>query len=471
MIDKVRIYEVATELGITSEEVINFAIKLGMDIKSAQSSITMEQAEYLANYIINGNDIKDKQYDKKQSISKKELDHELGEIKTMSIEKEVNTDEINHIYIQKIYFGMPGTGKSHKVHKEVIPNDLKIDDDDNIISTVFHPEYSYGDFMGKLLPITNAKKDVEYNYYEGFFLKALAKAYKNILHDEKNQNVTLVIDEINRGNSSAIFGTIFQLLDRDDNGWSSYEINISDMEFNKLIDLIFSEKEIQETIGNMPNKETSGLNDLDKRYKAIKKLITNDILKDLLSSSQIKIPPNLSIIGTMNTSDESIYYMDSAFKRRWDWEYINNYWGYDKAGDEVCPKNHIEIKYDNGEEKFFILNELHFDIKINNDKYYWVDFIDNLNSFFIKNSEIIRGVEDKQIGYWFIKAEKNGEEYTISIEKIKNKLMFYIWDSVFSRDKEPLNDLLSISESEDKLKTFGQFQDKTEDFIKAIWSL
>ena len=71
-------------------------------------------------------------------------------------------------YYQKIYFGMPGTGKSHEVHENIIKNDLNVEDNENIINTVFHPEYSYGDFMGKLLPITNASKQVEYNYYEGF---------------------------------------------------------------------------------------------------------------------------------------------------------------------------------------------------------------------------------------------------------------------------------------------------------------
>ena len=144
-------------------------------------------------------------------------------------------------YFQKILFGSPGTGKSHTVDTKIL-KELGIDktvNPENVIKTVFHPEYTYGDFMGKLLPLT-VEKAVQYRYYEGHFLKALAQAYKNIKNQpEKPLNVVLIIDEINRGNSSAIFGGIFQLLDREDDGSSSYGINLSDMEHNRLLELIF----------------------------------------------------------------------------------------------------------------------------------------------------------------------------------------------------------------------------------------
>jgi hypothetical protein len=176
--------------------------------------------------------------------------------------------------IQKIIFGSPGTGKSYRVENQIIPKQLNITDQSNIIPTVFHPEYTYGDFMGKLMPLTDDNGKVEYKYYPGHFLKALAKAYKNIItsciqfekdkkdetdkykkeinknrQDEftieekstleqkhkniikKVENVVLVIDEINRGNSAAIFGTVFQLIDRNKkSGWSQYPITISDLE-------------------------------------------------------------------------------------------------------------------------------------------------------------------------------------------------------------------------------------------------
>ena len=198
---------------------------------------------------------------------------------------------------------MPGSGKSHKVHENIIKNELAISNSKNIISTVFHPEYSYGDFMGKLLPITNSKKQVEYNYFEGFFLKALAQAYKSILNNTSgNTSVVLIIDEINRGNSAAIFGTVFQLLDRNNEGWSSYSINISDMEFNKLIELIGLEKDY--------NSETYRRQGSKDGYETLEDIIKETDLENIaFSNKEIRIPPNLSIIGTMNTSDESIYYM------------------------------------------------------------------------------------------------------------------------------------------------------------------
>jgi len=220
--------------------------------------------------------------------------------------------------IQRILFGSPGTGKSHRIDNEIIPNELEIEikiTPENIIKTVFHPEYTYGNFMGKLVPVTRAGK-VEYSYYDGFFLKALAQAYKNIINKHENKseikNVVLVIDELNRGNSAAIFGNIFQLLDREDNGWSSYQVNISEMEFDKLINIIFGSK-VEDAIGKMANKDTKGLTEIEKRKKATDLLIEDTDIY-FLKDQVIKIPPNLSILATMNTSDSSVYYMDSASK-------------------------------------------------------------------------------------------------------------------------------------------------------------
>ena len=132
--------------------------------------------------------------------------------------------------IQRILFGSPGTGKSYRIDNEkdggIIKKELEIEARENIIRAVFHPKYTHGDFMGKLLPLTTREGKVKYTFDEGHFLKALSKAYKNLLEELfnknlKTSNVALVIDEINIGNSSAIFGPIFQLLDRDNQGMSS----------------------------------------------------------------------------------------------------------------------------------------------------------------------------------------------------------------------------------------------------------
>jgi 5-methylcytosine-specific restriction endonuclease McrBC GTP-binding regulatory subunit McrB len=129
-------------------------------------------------------------------------------------------DEIKPI--QKIIFGSPGTGKSYEIQKIAI-NQLKIPFDEatkmlsNTVKTVFHPEYTYADFMGKLLPLTQGNSII-YKFYPGHFIRILGMAYQGLIEGKKDHYL-LVIDELNRGNAAAIFGTVFQLLDRESEGW------------------------------------------------------------------------------------------------------------------------------------------------------------------------------------------------------------------------------------------------------------
>ncbi len=343
--------------------------------------------------------------------------------------------------IQKILFGSPGTGKSYKIDDDIIPK-LRIEKNSgNIIKAVFHPEYTYGDFVGKLMPITRSEKgknEVEYNFYEGHFLRALGQAYKNILDNEENpKQVILVIDEINRGNSSAIFGSIFQLLDRNENGWSTYHINVSDMEFNKLVDIVFPD--IESEVGKLRQSETKGLNEIAQKKLVLSKQLDGNKLSFLLNKT-IEIPNNLSIVATMNTSDSSIYYMDTAFKRRWEWEFI-------------------DIKKD---EKIY--KEFAFE-----DEKQWKLFVDKLNSFIKGNHKHIRGIEDKQVGYYFIKDWLYHDK-KIKTATVQNKLMFFLWDNVFNRDKTPLIELLYGKKEQyhDSLITFGDFAKQVDVFIEKI---
>ncbi|MFK5968915.1 MAG: AAA family ATPase [Candidatus Marithrix sp.] len=332
--------------------------------------------------------------------------------------------------IQKILFGSPGTGKSYRVDK-IISSDMEIyveKTPENVIKTVFHPEYTYGDFVGKLMPISNEDGKVKYSYYEGHFLKALAQAYKNLLKpsDKDGEDVVLVIDEINRGNSAAIFGNIFQLLDREKNGWSNYQINISEMEIIKLLELIGVSELGQFTKFQLkPNDWIGNLEILPEKIA---------LLHLDLKNRTIKIPKNLSIIATMNTSDSSIYYMDSAFKRRWDWEFI---------GIDGKPVKADGIAFNNREE--------------------WEKFVKQLNIFIKGKHKHIRGIEDKQVGYRFINTL---DDERIAKSTIQNKLMFFIWDNVFNRDKEPLIKLMKSTN--DKLITFGDFAEQVDMFIKNI---
>lgn len=347
--------------------------------------------------------------------------------------------------IQKILFGCPGTGKSYTISNNIL-KDLGIDkDSDNVINTVFHPEYTYGDFMGKLVPITKDKR-VEYNFYPGHFLRALVQAYKNLIdaYDKQTnqiknpQNVALVIDEINRGNSSAIFGTVFQLLDRENTGelkgWSSYSVNLTEIEFNDFM----------EKIGIVYYKETEKyeLPPLTSNVTLLKTFQEKINFLNLdISSKKIKIPPNFSILATMNTSDNSIYVMDNAFKRRWDWQYVD--W----------------------DENFTIPNGNYGESKNGNLQWKdeWKELVKNLNEFIKQNANSVRGgrIEDMQIGYHFINDE------IVKAEKIQNKLMFFVWDSVFNRDKKPLRKLLGI-ENNTELVTFGDFIKKHNEFVQNI---
>jgi 5-methylcytosine-specific restriction endonuclease McrBC GTP-binding regulatory subunit McrB len=371
-----------------------------------------------------------------------------------SLQKQGN-DKTMTSPIQKIFFGCPGTGKSYQISNDdlggVVKEELGIDKDvhaENLIKTVFHPEYTYGDFMGKLMPQTNKDGNVYYQFYEGHFLKALGQAYKNIIaakEGELPQNVALVIDEINRGNSSAIFGTVFQLLDRLDRskngvekGWSAYGINISDLEFRKLVELIgFTNETVDSNKDIVYKYQDKGSLEELVSFPHIFNKIHIKVHKSKAVGSSIRIPPNLSIFGTMNTSDNSIYFMDNAFKRRWEWEYVDWSQDDDKKLDTVILEG-----YGNGNLK-------------------WKDLVKQFNDFIKKNHNSVRSgrIEDMQIGYRFINTG------TVTENQIKNKLMFFIWDSVFNRDKNPLRKLLG---DDKELVTFGDFIKYHQEFVTNL---
>jgi len=347
--------------------------------------------------------------------------------------------------IQKILFGSPGTGKSYTIEHTILPV-LGIDKEsnpENVIKTVFHPEYTYGDFMGKLVPITKSGK-VEYNFYEGHFLKALGQAYKNIqimkpkaagsINWNEVKNVALVIDEINRGNSAAIFGICFQLLDRENTGWSSYKGNLTEIEFYKFIELIGVKISLVD--GNLKFQFPG-----DSHYVHFDALKEKFIPLGINTETKaIMLPPNLSILGTMNTSDNSIYFMDSAFKRRWEWEFVD--WD---NGSKIPDARYG--KASNGNLNW---------------KDEWQELVKRLNKFIKDHHDSVRGIEDKQIGYYFIKDK------VVTAEQIRNKLMFFLWDSVFNRDKKPLLKLLKLEKAPGNLVTFGDFTKLHNEFVLNV---
>ena len=348
--------------------------------------------------------------------------------------------------LQKILFGSPGTGKSYQI-RAIATEQLGIELDEttktlaNTIKTVFHPEYTYADFMGKLLPQSQGG-NIIYKFYPGHFLQILGKAYQGLMQDN-GEHYLLVIDELNRGNASAIFGTVFQLLDREGDHWSSYEVDLSDLELMALFKQMgyaakVSDQSITIEHGTISQDHRYFFNDKEQALHEFNP--DGARLAGLLKLSKISIPPNLSILATINTSDESIYYLDSAFKRRWDWEYVEAPSWSTQPPDLIKS---VELVLENG------------------DSLKWSHCIMGLNQFIRSNAQSIRRIEDKQIGWWFIKPE-NGK---ISLQQVKDKLMFYLWDNVFAKDRRPLEAVLAkelAPSAPGKLVTFADFVKHTE---------
>ena len=248
---------------------------------------------------------------------------------------------------QKIFFGSPGCGKSHHV-TEIVEGHKQF-----TFRTTFHPDYDYASFVGAYKPVKdNEKGELTYSFVPQTFTNAYVAAWQN-----PDEPVYLVIEEINRGNCAQIFGDLFQLLDRSESGESEYPVK-ADTDLRCYLE---SEKAL--------GTENEGIN-----------------------NGEIKLPKNLHILATMNTSDQSLFPMDSAFKRRWEWEYV-----------PVDPAN----------------PESQFVITIGEKRYKWASFLVNVN----ERIHSLSDSEDKQMGNFFIKGD-------IGVEEFKSKVMFYLWSEV-----------------------------------------
>jgi hypothetical protein len=284
----------------------------------------------------------------------------------ISKSKTLLSSNVNEKLIQKIFYGAPGTGKSHKVKELVTGKEERTE------RVTFHPEYDYNSFVGGYKPTMDGK-DIRYEFVPQAFSNIYVKAWNDLDND-----YYLVIEEINRGNCAEIFGDIFQLLDRT----NEYHIT--------------------------PSKEL-------KEY-----LTTQFTGNTKIDGNKLILPPNLNILATMNTSDQSLFPMDSAFKRRWDWEYI--------------PINY-EDSENNKSSKFKVqLSET--------ESFSWLSFIKSVNSVIKQNDNL--GM-DKCLGNYFIKPET--EE--IDIETFVNKAIFYLWNDVFKDEMEENNIFLNKTTYED----------------------
>lgn len=381
----------------------------------------------------------------------------------ISDEKEIKE---NNVFkdIQVIYYGAPGTGKSNRI-KGII-------DENNSIRTTFHPDSDYSTFVGCYKPIktkvskqeildydklvekykeyiadlgnvTHASAIIGYNYHDSIvkmledgshtIVQLVVDAYKSnttydttirsgmLLYEESQplkssdekitydfvpqaftkayikawnteEEVYLIIEEINRGNCAQIFGDLFQLLDRK-NGISEYPVD-ADTDLESYLS------------------------------KELAKTQRVDIPQEVKEGKKLMLPSNLYVWATMNTSDQSLFPIDSAFKRRWDWVYIPI-----KKGDK------------------------NYKIEVGNAIYDWWEFIEIVNA----RIEDVTDSEDKQIGYWFAKPYKDNK---ISAETMVSKVIFYLWNDVF---KDYAHSTSSLFHTEKRKYKFREFYNDNGD--------
>lgn len=323
--------------------------------------------------------------------------------------------------LQRIFYGAPGTGKSHAV-KELTK-------EKKFIRTTFHPDSDYASFVGCYKPTTvevpmrdvtgkviqeNGKDVTENRIIYKFVAQSFLQAYKNawILYaiaakeGKQPEAQYLIIEEINRGNCAQIFGDLFQLLDRDDAGFSEYPIE-PDEDIKKYLEAAFKK--------DMPYLNAPDIYGMNYSGETAVKIRNGEILA---------LPSNLYILATMNTSDQSLFPIDSAFKRRWDWEYV----------------------------PIFDAKE-NWKIEVDGNLYDWWSFLEKIN----ERIGATTNSEDKKLGYFFCKADENG---IISAEKFVNKVIFYLWNDVFK--DYGFDDAIFKDENGDKL-SFNNFYYVDED--------
>lgn len=266
-----------------------------------------------------------------------------------------------------LLYGVPGSGKSWTIDQDYCSDESRME------RLVFHPDYTYSDFIGQILPNVS-DGIVSYKFTEGPFTSLVKKAYTN-----PEKMFYLIIEEINRGNAPAIFGEVFQLLDRDDDGTSEY--GITNVDISNIV------------YGN-PNKK-------------------------------VRIPSNMSIIGTMNTSDQNVFTLDTAFQRRWNMRMIeNSFERHDYATTKI----------------------LDTDVT-------WQRFCEVINNEIVTKNIQMTSSEDKRLGAYFVRAvdleyhqeaddnnlpEKDRVQARLLNYRFAEKVLKYLWDDAFKFSREDI---------------------------------
>ena len=330
------------------------------------------------------------------------------------------TSHLDGLPLQQIYYGAPGTGKSYEIN-EITKNH-------SAIRTTFHPDSDYSTFVGAYKPVMSQvelrdvsghvviedgkklkEERITYKYVKQAFLKAYLAAWQKYANNGRSEVQFLIIEEINRGNCAQIFGDLFQLLDRGDDKFSTYPIEAD-------TDL---QAEISKAFGKGGEYEIS--NSHEKYY---------GLTEDIKEGRVLLLPPNLYIWATMNTSDQSLFPIDSAFKRRWDWNYVKisdakKGWKI-KCGSEECD---------------------------------WWTFVTEINKKIAKETSS----DDKKLGYFFCKPDKIGN--TLSEDKFVGKVLFYLWNDVF---KDGDTSLFKVGEYTEEATFEAFYNDDNTVNIEAI---
>ena len=343
--------------------------------------------------------------------------------------------------LQQIYYGAPGTGKSHIINETICG--------ESVIRTTFHPDSDYSTFVGCYKPTTKAVKmrdmaghiikddnnepvtedRIVYEFVEQAFLQAYIQAWKFYAEsNDETKKQFLVIEEINRGNCAQIFGDLFQLLDRNSYGFSDYPIQADNDMLKQL------------------KKAFNGLNISDENKVHINACYKGDkdYVKQVLEGEILILPDNFYIWATMNTSDQSLFPIDSAFKRRWDWQYMP-----------------ISKGRENGKD-------INWSIIANDNEYDWWSFLTKINEQIGSTTNS----EDKKLGFFFCKAVDG----KISADTFVGKVIFYLWNDVFKDfgfDNAIFNDEDGSTLSFDKFYSTENGRvlvrkDKVEKFLKNL---
>ena len=359
-----------------------------------------------------------------------------------SAPKEEDTDnDDKQLPLQQITYGAPGTGKSHGIKKETAGK--------SVIRTTFHPDSDYSTFVGAYKPVmeeadvrvvpvvlnngasfdqnngTLKEKRISYKFVKQAFLKAYLGAWKKYAEaGESAEPQFLVIEEINRGNCAQIFGDLFQLLDRnDENDFSTYPID-ADTDLQKEIEKAFKEEKDGES--ENPYKLSKDI-DVEGVVDDYTSNYGVSLSKDIQEGRVLLLPPNLYIWATMNTSDQSLFPIDSAFKRRWAWDYV---------------------KITDGKKGWTIQGA---DYSCD-----WWKFIQEIN----KKIATATSSDDKKLGYYFCKAKNNT---TCIDEKLfVSKVIFYLWNDVF---KDNDNSIFKVTESSGEPSFDDFYQEKNGEIV------